>query len=60
MGDEATETVAEPSVPLTEVTMVPTDATVDPSAIFFPQVEVAVEETSVLKTDAGTQSVHNN
>ena len=59
MGDEATETIAEPSVPVTKVTMVLADATVDSSAIPAPQVEDAVEETS-LETVAGTQSIQPN
>ena len=57
VDDKATEIVAEPSVPITEVTMVPVDVTVDPSIIPASQVEDAVEETSIPETDAGTKSV---
>ena len=59
MGDEATETIAEPSVPVTKVTMVLADATVDSSAIPAPQVENVVEETCVLEIDAGIQSIQS-
>ena len=60
-GDEATETVAEPSVSMTEVAWVLTDIAVDlvdPAAISSPRVEVAAGNTPVLEVDAETQSVH--
>ena len=60
--DEVTRSIFKlyTSVPVTEVTTVLADVTMDPSDIPAPQVEDVVDETSVPVTDVGIQSVQSN
>ena len=62
-GDEATNTIAKPSLFVAEVVRVPTDTSVDlmDLVVISPsQVEIAADDTPVPEVDVGTQLVHTS